>query len=49
MPPIDAVPCIVLRPDVEALRAGLRPYPATPDAIGNPAKRIILGTEAVCK
>lgn len=48
-PPTDAVPCLVLTPRTDALRAGLKVHPDTPDAVGVPAAAIILGTEAVCK
>lgn len=49
VPPTKAVPCLVLTPRTDALRAGLIANPDTADAVGNPAADIILGTERVCK
>lgn len=48
-PPTEAVPCLVLTPRTDALRAGLRAHPETSEAVGGPAADIILGTEAVCR
>lgn len=47
-PPTKAVPCLVLTPRTDALRAGLLAHPETPDAVGTPAADIVLGTEKVC-
>lgn len=48
-PPTKAVPCIVLTPRTDALRRGLLLHPETPEAIGDPAADLILGTEKVCR
>lgn len=47
--PTDAVPCLVLRPVVADLRAGLSAHPETPVAVAEPAVDAVLGTEAVCR
>jgi hypothetical protein len=47
--PIKAVPCLVLTPRTDALRAGLQANPDTPTAVGGPAVDIILGTNEVCR
>ena len=48
-PPTDAVPCVVLTPRTDALRAGIIANPSTAEAVATPAADIILGTDAVCK
>lgn len=47
--PINAVPCLSLTPRTDALRAGLRAHPNTPEAVGGPAADLVLGVEAVCR
>lgn len=47
-PPTDAVPCVFLKPKLEALRAGILAHPETAEAVATPAADIVLGSEAVC-
>ena len=47
--PIEAVPCIVLKPRTDALRAALTRNPHTPEEVGQSATAVVLGTERVCK
>jgi len=47
--PIEAVPCIVLKPRTDTLRSALVRHPQTPDEVGQRAADVVLGTDAVCK
>jgi len=49
MPPANGVPCLSLTPRTDALRAGLRAHPNTPEGVGGPAADLVLGVEAVCQ
>jgi|AntRauTorckE5430_2_1112549.scaffolds.fasta_scaffold05949_3 hypothetical protein len=46
--PTKGVPCVVLKPKTDALRAGIIANPDTAEAVATPAADIVLGTEAVC-
>jgi len=47
--PVEAVPCIALKPRTDALRSALVRHPQTPDEVGQRAADVVLGTERVCK
>jgi len=47
-PSSDGVPCVALKPRTDALRGALMAHPETPEAVGQVATDIVLGTDAVC-